>query len=49
MPSEIDMYRRAKLLIDQHGADAMIFAAMRVDELADVVHTFYLSDVNEDE
>lgn len=34
MPSEIDIYRSAKLLIDQHGEDAPIFAAMRVDGLA---------------
>ncbi len=33
MPSELDIYRSAKLLIDQHGDDAPIFAAMRVDEL----------------
>ena len=33
MPSEIDIYRSAKLLIDHHGEDAPIFAAMRVDEL----------------
>lgn len=33
MPSEIDIYRSAKLLVDQHGEDAPIFAAMRVDEL----------------
>ena len=33
MPSEIDIYRSAKLLIDQHGEDAPIFAAMRVDKL----------------
>ena len=32
MPDEIDIYRSAKLLIDQHGEDAPIFAAMRVDE-----------------
>ena len=33
MPDEIDIYRSAKLLIDQHGEDAPVFAAMRVDEL----------------
>lgn len=33
MPNEIDIYRSAKLLIDQHGEYAPIFAAMRVDEL----------------
>ena len=31
MPSEIDIYRPAKLLIDQHGEDALIFAAMQAD------------------
>jgi hypothetical protein len=30
---EIDIFRSAKLLIDQHGADAPIHAAMRVDAL----------------
>jgi hypothetical protein len=33
MTSEFDIYRSAKLLIDQNGADAPIHAAMRVDEL----------------
>ena len=33
MPSDLDIYRSAKLLIDQHGEDAPIFAAMRVDKL----------------
>ncbi len=28
---EIDIYRSAKLLIDQHGDDAPIFAAMQAD------------------
>ncbi len=32
MPSEIDIYRSAKLLIDQHGEDAAIFAAQRADK-----------------
>ncbi len=32
MPSEIDIYRSAKLLIDQHGEDAAIFAAMQADK-----------------
>ena len=32
MPSEIDIYRSAKLLIDQHGEDAPIFAAMQADK-----------------
>ncbi len=31
MPSEIDIYRSAKLLVDQHGEDAPIFAAMQAD------------------
>ena len=31
MPDEIDIYRSAKLLIDQHGADAPIFAAQQAD------------------
>ena len=30
---EKDIYRSAKLLIDQHGADASINAAMRIDAL----------------
>lgn len=29
MPSEIDVYRSANLLIEQHGDDATIQAAMR--------------------
>ena len=32
MPDEIDVYRSAKLLIDQHGKDAPIFAAMQADK-----------------
>ena len=28
----IDIYRSAKLLIDQHGEDAPIFAAMQADK-----------------
>ncbi len=31
MPSDIDIYRSAKLLIDQHGEDAAIFAAQQAD------------------
>ena len=31
MPSEIDFYRSAKLLISQHGDDAPIFAAQQAD------------------
>ncbi len=32
MPSDLDIYRSAKLLIDQHGEDAPIFAAMQADK-----------------
>ncbi len=32
MPDEIDIYRSANLLIDQHGEDAPIFAAMQADK-----------------
>ncbi len=31
MPDEIDIYRSAKLLVDQHGEDAPIFAAQEAD------------------
>ena len=31
--AEIDIWRSAKLLIDQHGDEAAIHAARRVDEL----------------
>ncbi len=31
MPDEIDIYRSAKLLTDQHGEDAPIFAAQQAD------------------
>ena len=31
MLDEIDIYRSAKLLIDQHGEDAPIFAAQQAD------------------
>ena len=31
MPSDIDIYRSAKLLIDQHGEDALIFTAQQAD------------------
>ena len=31
MPSEIDIYHSAKLLIVQHGEDAPIFAAQQAD------------------
>ena len=29
--NDIDTYRSAKVLLDQHGEDAAIFAAMRAD------------------
>ncbi len=32
MPSEIDIYRSANLLIDQLGEGALIFAAMQADK-----------------
>ena len=32
MASDLDIYRSAKLLIDQHGEDAPIFAAMQADK-----------------
>ena len=33
MTSDLDIYRTARLLIDQHGDEAPIHAAMRADEL----------------
>ena len=33
---DLDIFRIAKLLIDQHGDEAPIHAAMRADELLDV-------------
>ncbi len=33
MVSEIDIYRSAKMLIDQHGEDAGLEAAMRADAM----------------
>ncbi len=33
--SDKDIYRSAKLLIDQHGDDAPIFAAMQADKRAE--------------
>ncbi len=33
MTSDLDIYRSAKLLIDQHGEDAGLEAAMRADKL----------------
>ena len=35
MIPNLDIYRAASVLIDQHGADAPIEPAMRVDELLD--------------
>ncbi len=35
MTTDLDIYRSAKLLIDQHGADALIEAALKADELMD--------------
>jgi hypothetical protein len=35
MTSDLDIYRTAKLLIDQHGEDAALHAGMRGDELLD--------------
>ncbi len=35
MTSDIDVYRSAKLLIDQHGDEAPIHAAMRADAMLD--------------
>ena len=32
MPDDLDIYRSAKLLVDQHGEDAPIFAAMQADK-----------------
>ncbi len=32
MTSDLDIYRSAKLLVDQHGDDAPIFAAMQADK-----------------
>ncbi len=31
MTSDLDIYRSAKLLVDQHGEDAPIFAAQHAD------------------
>ncbi len=35
MTTDLDNYRSAKLLIDQHGADALVEAALKADELLD--------------
>ncbi len=34
MTTDLDIYRSAKLLIDQHGEDAPTFAAMQADKRA---------------
>ncbi len=33
MVSKIDIYRSAKILVDQHGEDAGLEAAMRADKM----------------
>lgn len=35
MVTERDIWATAKMLVDQHGADALIHAAMRADEMLD--------------
>ncbi len=35
MPPDLDIHRGAKLLIDQHGQDALIEAALKADALRD--------------
>ncbi len=35
MVSEFDIFRSAKLLINQHGQDALIEAVLKADELLD--------------
>ncbi len=35
MVDDTDVYRSAKLLVEQHGADALLEAALRADELLD--------------
>ena len=35
LPSEIDIWRSANLLVKQHGEDATFHAAMRADKLLD--------------
>ena len=36
MPSDLDILRSAKLLIDQHGSHASLEVALRADELLDL-------------
>ncbi len=46
MTSDIDIYRSAHLLIERHGDDAPIEAAMRADELTaggDMEGTFWMN------
>ncbi len=35
MLTDLDIYRSARLLIDQHGQDALLEAALKADELLD--------------
>ena len=35
MTSDLDIYRTANILVDQHGAEAPIEAAMRADAMLD--------------
>ncbi len=35
MTSDLDVYRTAKLLVDKHGAEAPIHAAMKADAMLD--------------
>ena len=36
--TDLDIYRSAKVLVDQHGDEAPIHAAMRADELLDIAN-----------
>ncbi len=38
MTSDLDIWRSAKLLVNQHGDDAQIHAAMRVDAMLEAGH-----------
>jgi len=33
MTADLEIYRNAKLLIDRHGDDAVIYAAMKADQM----------------
>lgn len=35
MVSDLDIWRSAKLLVDRHGHDAPVQAAMKIDEMLD--------------